>query len=82
MKRNYLTGLSRNIEHNKNQGTIYNGHYDIQAITLELIEAFFNDLRGCWRQFFSKKGSFSHWKDFGLIFPVLSNMEKKQETIF
>ena len=38
-------------------------------------ESIFQDLRGCWKHNFLKKRQSFQWrKDFGLHFPVLSNM--------
>ena len=39
--------ISRIIECNKRPGTIYKGPQGILTITVELIGAFFGDLRGC-----------------------------------
>ena len=43
----------------KPRGTFYKGQQAFPAFTLELIRAFFKDLRGCWKHKFLKKFNLS-----------------------
>ena len=50
--------FSRIIEHDKCQGSFFKGSQDVLSFTVELLRAFFKDLRGCWKHKFLKKKAF------------------------
>ena len=75
MKKTMWPIFSRIIECDKPQGTIFKGPQAILTITVELIRAFLEDLRGCWKHQFLKKRQYFQWKRLcGLFFLVLSNV--------
>ena len=70
----------RVIECDKPQGPIDKGPQVVLTITLEVISAFFWDLRGCWKHKVLKKGQSFQWRKFyGLHFLNLSNMKSVKE---
>ena len=67
--------FSRIIECHKPQWTFYKGPKGILTITVEFIRAFFQDLRGCWKHKFLKKGNICSEKNIAArFFFVLSRV--------
>ena len=72
----------RVIESDKPQGPIDKGPQVVLTITLEIISAFFWDLRGCWKHKILKKGqSFKSRKFTWPIFLLLSSFTNLKEQI-
>ena len=73
-RRFWITFLS-NINWDKPPGTVYKCPKGYLTITLEVIISFLQDLRGCWKNNFSKKRQLFQWgKNYGSHFLVLSNV--------
>ena len=75
MKKILWPNFSPIIECDKPQGTNYKGPQAILTITVEVIRAFLQNLRGCWEhKFLKKKAIYPVKKTLWPIFLVLSNV--------
>ena len=73
--RSFWLNFHRLITCDKPPGTVCKCPQSLLTFTVEVMRSFLQDLRGCWKNNFSKKRQSFQWgKNYGSLFLVLSSM--------
>ena len=81
MKKRFWPIFSRDIEHDKCQGTVYKGSQGFSTVFVQMIWTFFCHLRGRLKKTFQKTAVFTMKEVFGPFFFVLSSVTNLKEQI-